>query len=977
MDGGHAISMEGENSITDLELRSLEQSYEFEEEAKDKLYFAVAQRNLKEVNRLCRTIDHDESLDEAKSRYQANQLKFMDNNEKTPLHVAVQNKDVDVTRILCRCANVLIKNKYLAYDAFFGVKNSAQQTVLHLAVENHDKATISLLLDVENSSKNKFLLQKDASSNGYTALHIAVVGGMHDGVLEVLCQHYDHLEAMDIHGRSALHLATANYRDALAGLQELNVSTDGELLIRNSSLLSSVQRQYYYTVRHLSSFHKTCTDDIRSAFIITYDILVNVTSDERIVQGGKIVGRVPDSADYREVLEKLFGDDPDIIETLQTHCHSELIDEDEKILIQIIIDFLFIGLQKYSDDPAFRFIFFKGNIYKSIIKILINTNKSKTITFIEEVYGITLYKCIQSKAMCEETESIFLRANLDAETWVNISAVIDEVTMKQSTIFLNIYDAYFAQKKPSSFNSLKQYFEKMDLPRMTHSCTLQGYFSTLTCSSAIFIYLSDLLSDAHVGYEDYHHFSKRLGIFEMFLVSFSFIHENIRSSHSLYETEEELLCIQLGKPQLDFYDWKSDYAALNTSERPVQKLLYRIFWPFRVTGDKLQRFKAITFNVMSAMMLRPVVDRLRVLTHSPTTHRVFHRQKANQAHLQQYYMILEQIPELMVQFYTFQIVLNNIMPDNQLPECYSSEAQVFQYYQFYSISVISCSSVFSIITSLGMCSAYIKVYTAIMPFIRVYSIAIPFCKIPASIVSLEKVMRRLDPTSPRMSAKYSILLHLCYSLMIPSRIFLFSGLMHAFTDHFYVIGYLILSSISWLLVNITFFQGYNLLKIKRCEQWNVTNLLNVLKNLWLLYVLSFRDMFLIALRNPEAYIKEPSNANCNSLRTYPTLLKLSLLFVVEGILGAALLEQYYPCGMQTNFFRFIGWGYYCFAVFSTSLLTFISYHLHPNYISDGNPSSEHRKILSGCLLGLCTGLVILMLINLDLLTELSSTWVEL
>ena len=84
---------------------------------------------------------------------------------------------------------------------------------------------------------------------------------------------------------------------------------------------------------------------------------------------------------------------------------------------------------------------------------------------------------------------------------------------------------------------------KCKLPRLPHKCKVRGKFAIVSCTIAVMFYMLDLITDFTVGYEDYNGFSKKLGIFEMILVVFTLLHENIRSSISLYATEEELLRI--------------------------------------------------------------------------------------------------------------------------------------------------------------------------------------------------------------------------------------------------------------------------------------------------------------------------------------------------------------------------------------------------------------------------------------------------
>ena len=69
-----------------------------------------------------------------------------------------------------------------------------------------------------------------------------------------------------------------------------------------------------------------------------------------------------------------------------------------------------------------------------------------------------------------------------------------------------------------------------------HKCAVRDKVSALLCTMGIIVYILDLYIDLIVGLEDLWGLSQKLGIFEQFLVAFTFGHENYRSSHSVYKT---------------------------------------------------------------------------------------------------------------------------------------------------------------------------------------------------------------------------------------------------------------------------------------------------------------------------------------------------------------------------------------------------------------------------------------------------------
>ena len=144
---------------------------------------------------------------------------------------------------------------------------------------------------------------------------------------------------------------------------------------------------------------------------------------------------------------------------------------------------------------------------------------------------------------------------------------------------------------------------------------------------------------------------------------------------------------------------------------------------------------------------------------------------------------MEQIPELLIQFYIFQIYFNNL--DEDLT---SSHGCTDNHSFRYNSSDFECVQN---LLKLKICASWVEVYSMIVPFV----------KIPNSVISLEVIFRKLHPATPKMSTVALVLLYIAYVLMIPSRLFLFAAVMHSAHNHFYVAGYLGLSTLVWFVVN--------------------------------------------------------------------------------------------------------------------------------------------------------------------------------
>ena len=363
----------------------------------------------------------------------------------------------------------------------------------------------------------------------------------------------------------------------------------------------------------------------------------------------------------------------------------------------------------FANDPKNSLLFYRGNLYNNLVELYVRNDCQNDRLDVKLLK--TIYVALQSKISCDSNQSKdgekiqtqgsenkkleeLLGENLRVRFKDKIvQSYVEQVNFKnenrdRSLIARKIHSEFIKTKNgcvktiqskltdcwketiKSCTSCTKCCLDKLccccmksrkckcQIPRLSHKCITRGNFALISCSLAVLFYVLDLVTDFTVGYEDYNGFSKKLGIFEMILVVFTLMHENIRSSIGLFETEEELLRIKLGKKVLEPRDWITSELVKNDS--PFIQFLIMTFWPFAVRKKDgyLQCFKAVIYNLLTIFQLRPVVDRLRVLMHSPTNLRVIYRHRTEQDSLKQFYLITEQIPELLIQFYTLQIVFN-------------------------------------------------------------------------------------------------------------------------------------------------------------------------------------------------------------------------------------------------------------------------------------------------------------------------------
>ena len=673
----------------------------------------------------------------------------------------------------------------------------------------------------------------------------------------------------------------------------------------------------------------------------------------------------------------------------------------------------------FANDPNNLFLFYRGNLYKNLIQLFVRNesqcDNNKMIAF-DVVLLKAIYVAIQSKNDCNTSRKIVNHSEVRKEKGENrrfhellggelyrkfeerITKILkDQEKLKnvhlrdRFLIAYKIHNKYIKSKK-GCVKTMKTHLASCwkgtktvcidcvkccckkvcckkecicKLPRLLHKCKARGNFALISCTIAILVYLLDLITDFTVGYEDYTGFSKKLGKFEMFLVVFTLLHENIRSSLSLYETEEELLKIKLGKQNIKITDWND--TELLKRDNPAAQIITMMFWPFAIRKKDgcLQCFKAVIYNLLTIFQLRPVVDRLRVLMHSPTNMRVIHRHRTEQDSLKQFYLITEQIPELLIQFYTLQIVFNitgSVQSESYNITSGCESGHNFSYPRFTdSLNDPDernwfCSKL-PIDSNGGLLTCDI--------FFRIFSAMIPFFMIPSGIVSLEVDFRRLDPTTPKIKKAVEYLLQAAYTLMIPARLLMFAALMHAVPKKEIIFGYIIMRIVVEVSINLVTLTLRDFRQInkkgksveKGTHSWiskfagHLSKLNMIWTQIWRLSMFGIRDLFAISIRETQAYMISPSEVTYKSIREGKSLTKRCLIFLLEGLVGAWIIEEFYPCGRHTEIFRYIGWMCLASLVLSVTLITLISDLLHPKHLYDKRNALKTMLISAGlCIL---------------------------
>ena len=192
---------------------------------------------------------------------------------------------------------------------------------------------------------------------------------------------------------------------------------------------------------------------------------------------------------------------------------------------------------------------------------------------------------------------------------------------------------------------------------------------------------------------------------------------------------------------------------------------------------------------------------------------------------------------------------------------------------------------------------------------------IPFFMIPSGIVSLEVGFRLLNAATPKMSTVVQYLLQSAYTLMIPARLLMFAALMHAISRKEIIFCFIILRATLELSINIStldnigqYFsandeieessgkKGNSLPYMKLAAYFSLlSKSLNYPGAIWRICMFSIRDVFAISIRESPAYMKRPSNVTYHSIRSRISLIKRCLIFLLEGLVGAWIIEEFYPC----------------------------------------------------------------------------------
>ena len=811
----------------------------------------------------------------------------LDGSKGTVLHYAARGGRTDIVRELCRVEGVDVN-----------IQDVEGCTALHIAAKGGSGLlnTTDWYTDIVRE-----LCAVDGvdvniqDKEGCTALHIAAKGG-HADTVQVLCtvEGVD-VNIQDVEGCTALHIAargcTLSTTDWYTDIVRVLCTVDGVDV--------NIQDKEGWTALHHAAWTMH-TDKVRELCRVD-GVDVNLQDE-----WGFTALQCAASNGQEEVMELLI-----------TNPSTDLKE-----------------VQRCADDPRFSFIFFKGDLYSTILTMFVEQSEvSKRTPLIKLLYVI-----VQAKAKCDEAkhtvlERLFKDDKSLLERFIEeINTIVEQECEKRDDEHNDLQliaekIKTFYHKKTSGCGCPSKKTGKEDVKQSNsifHKCYSRGNFSAVLCIFGIFFYTSDLFTDFLVGIEDMTSgFSKRLGIFEICIVVFTLAHENINSAVGLYSTEEELLKMDAGKAGLVEYDWENSDSDINFSETLYIRLFYQVLWPYKISkGGKWMNFKALrglTFNLLSLVCLRPVVDRLNVLLHTPSGLRANIRQQAKQNSLKQYYLILEQIPELLIQFYVFQIIFNDI-GDKVMVEC----RDTFNYSNKLNNSEdnLFCSTLLrpsTTSTGVGLCGV----------LFRVYSMSIPFFTIPSGMLSLEGSFRQLDPSTPKMTKSTKYLTHAAYIMMVPARLFMFAGLMHAATNQLHVTIYIICRTVVELFIHIVAHRGNIYKKRNPKLKLERSGVLKTLWSSWTIGLFSLRNTFVISLRSPDAYLGSPSEVSYDSLHDWRRICLLSIPYFIEGLTGAVLIEQYYPCGNNSDEFRYLGWICLVLLVFSLTLMTILTDLFNP------------------------------------------------
>ena len=761
---------------------------------------------------------------------------------RTPLAAAVLRGRADVVKILLECDDVEVDNIDRTSD---DNKPQNRETPLHFAVKSGNLEIVKILIKQEVKRPDPNI----CNSNGDTALYLALKAKMSE-IAETLLEHTD-LNLCDRNGNTMIHLA----------IPIRNINLTSRIFEQIDDHHITAKNKWGETALRIYSQTKVNSRSDSAEYLLVLRLGFKTISEyesklHRPPQFKFNEGLILD--DIPRTLEKLMEGEvgTTVLEYLHKITNDNDASEDHKADSAVLMKFIIRGIKDNVENERLRCAFYKESNLRNLVQIFVDAETIEDELDVENLLYI-LYKSLQANIRCDfgsaepklvQTESSkrqvmtdFLKdklskADLFRKLRERLRIMTEGMGLKPSNeqlIAQNLYRTYFKSDEGKCCSSMKYIFEKKEealssclrINELFHKCIVRGNFSFILCLNWICIYVFDVASDAIVGVKTLNGLSSRLGIFILVLVCVTLVHENVRSTLSTYQADRELLRICLGKFDLKREDYRSDSTMLNYHydiKSSFIRCLARFVWPFRIHGhsSSLEKLRSILFNILSLLMLRPIVDRLIFLTHSPTSLRVIYRHKAKQVYLNQYYMITEQIPELLIQFYIFQIYFNLLSKaeDYQLTGCMGKHSFTYRREYFECVEDIS---------RLKMCASWLEIF----------SMLVPFFKIPHTLVSLENMCRILHPISQEMSGVATGFLYIAYILMIPSRLFLLSALMHAAPDHLSVVYYFVVITVCIML--------YNLKRAKFID----TRLPCGFSCFWPLLLFSIRDMMVISLRN--------------------------------------------------------------------------------------------------------------------------------
>ena len=683
------------------------------------------------------------------------------------LHMAIMAEQAETIKYLCEHVKLDFNAKNLigfsAFDLIFP----------HGAHFDHHKGNdickSAILVACKTGGKD-VVSRKD--SKGRTVLHLAVLVGDKEAVKMLYTSNKTDIDinVADDMGKTPLLSAIDNNEDdkALFLLSLSDVKID---------VTDQLGKGIFHVLKDIV-IRKQCNDsELRF-------VLENYLTEEAVPENKSSIDNIP------YVLEKLFetaDNETSILNELRSKIEESTIHEcGLKAICTALHNVIIIGLQKYGNHKRLQYVFHKGSVFRTFVQIFVglDVELSNESNYLVQVLKI-LYISAQANIRCDcveggklkpakretnvsdipstsgESNYRSLKQTLGTELVEKFNRRIEAISKTEKQHALEVSDsqliargikkAYF--KGSHGFGgSVKQFAAKasiwlsslLRLNKIFHKCICRGDFAFILCFVAIFAHVSDVYSDARFGFKTLGAFSERLGVTMIALVFGTLIHENVRSVVTTYATDKELLRITLGKIDLSPDDLKTNSKLNYFDGTPwIIQRFGQFFWTFKVFQEskncknKSVSKRALLINILSILMLRPIVDRLIVLTHPPSHLRAIYRQQSKQKSLNQYYMILEQMPELLIQFYVFQIYFNNLTTPENYNEYGCTDFHSFGYRTEYFECVEN-------LWRLQICA----------PWWEIYSMLVPFVKIPNSMVSLEEMFRKLSPETPKMSTAW-------------------------------------------------------------------------------------------------------------------------------------------------------------------------------------------------------------------------------